>query len=66
MNIACNTQSTLPFGDPIEIKKEVRKNIECLKPNGGFVAANIHNITAEVPPENIVAMFEALNEFGYY
>jgi uroporphyrinogen decarboxylase len=63
---ACNTQSTLPFGDPIEIKKEVRKNIECLKPNGGFVAANIHNITAEVPPENIVAMFEALNEFGYY
>jgi hypothetical protein len=37
-----------------------------LKPDGGFIASNIQNITAEVPPQNIVAMFAAANEFGNY
>jgi len=37
-----------------------------LKPGGGFIASSIHNITAEVPPQNIVAMFDAANEFGNY
>ncbi len=62
----CNTQSTLPFGTLKQIRDEVRINFECLKPGGGFVASNIHNITAEVPPQNIVAMFDAANEFGSY
>jgi uroporphyrinogen decarboxylase len=62
----CNSQSTLPFGTLKQIKDEVRRNFECLKPGGGFVASNIHNITAEVPPQNIVAMFDAANEFGDY
>ena len=62
----CNTQSTLPFGTLKQIRDEVRRNLECLKPGGGFVASNIHNITAEVPPQNIVAMFDAANEFGNY
>lgn len=62
----CNTQNTLPFGTLKQIRDEVRRNFECLKPNGGFVASNIHNITAEVPPQNIVAMFDAANEFGNY
>lgn len=62
----CNTQSTLPFGTLKQIRDEVRSNLECLKPGGGFVASNIHNITAEVPPQNIVAMFDAANEFGNY
>ncbi len=62
----CNTQKTLPFGSPKEIREEVHRNFQCLKPGGGFVAANIHNITAEVPPENIVAMFEAAIEFRIY
>ncbi len=62
----CNTQNTLPFGTLKEIRDEVRRNFECLKPGGGFVASNIHNITAEVPPQNIVAMFDAANEFGSY
>lgn len=62
----CNTQATLPFGTPKDIRLEVKKNIECFKPGGGFVAANIHNITAEVPPQNIVAMFDAANEFRNY
>ena len=62
----CNTQKNLPFGTPEEIRKEVKRNLECFKPGGGYIAANIHNITAEVPPENIVAMFDAVYEFGDY
>lgn len=62
----CNTQATLPFGNPEQIRMEVKRNFECLKPGGGFVAANVHNITAEVPAENIVAMFDAANKFRNY
>ena len=62
----CNTQKTLPFGTPEQIREEVKHSMNCLKPDGGFVAANIHNITAEVPPENIVAMFDAIREFRNY
>ena len=62
----CNTQKTLPFGTPEQIRNEVRENMECFKSGGGYVAANIHNITAEVPPQNIVAMFDAVKEFRNY
>lgn len=62
----CNSQKTLPFGTPEQIREEVRHNFECFKPGGGFIASNIHNITAEVPPQNIVAMFDAANEFAKY
>jgi len=62
----CNSQKTLPFGTAKQIREEVRYNMEAFKPNGGYIASNIHNITAEVPPENIVAMFDAANEFRNY
>ena len=62
----CDTQRTLPFGTPELIRKEVKYNMECLKPGGGFIASNIHNITAEVLPENIVAMFDAIRENRKY
>ena len=62
----CNTQSTLPFGTPKEIREEVRYNMACLMPDGGYIASNIHNITAEVPPENIMAMFMAAKDFRTY
>jgi len=62
----CDTQSTLPFGTPEQIEREVQHNISCLKPGGGFIASNIHNITAEVPPENTVAMFDAAKKYRYY
>ncbi|MHA1906348.1 MAG: uroporphyrinogen decarboxylase family protein [Candidatus Thorarchaeota archaeon] len=62
----CDTQRTLPFGTPEDIRKEVEYNMNCLKPGGGYIASNIHNITAEVPPENIVAMFDAAREFRMY
>jgi len=62
----CNSQKTLPFGTPEQIREEVRRNFECMKKGGGFIASSIHNITAEVPPQNIVAMFNAANEFKNY
>lgn len=62
----CDSQSTLPFGTPEEIRSEVRRNMKCLMPNGGYIASNIHNITAEVSPDNIMAMFKAAKEFRNY
>lgn len=63
---ACDTQSTLPFGSPAQVRAEVRRNLACFKPGGGYVAANIHNLTAEVPARNVVALFDALREFRAY
>jgi len=57
----CDTQRILPNGSPEEIQKHVREMIEIFKPNGGFVFQQVHNILANVPPENVVAMFEAVN-----
>ena len=56
------TQSVLPFGTPQEVKDNVRRNVEALAPGGGYVFNTIHNIQADVPPQNIVAMIEALRE----
>ena len=55
---------TLSHGSPREVRDEVRRRIEVLAPGGGIVLAPIHNIQAEVPPENVLAMYEALREFG--
>jgi uroporphyrinogen decarboxylase len=46
------------------VRDDVRRNIEALAPGGGFVFNTVHNIQADVPPENIVAMVEALHEYG--
>ena len=59
-----DTQQVLPFGKPEEVREEVRKRIEDFASGGGYVVAAIHNIRPEVPPENIVAMIEAVHEFG--
>lgn len=63
---AIDTHHILPFGTPEEVKEEVRRRIEDLAPGGGYVLASVHNIQAEVPPENICAMFEAAREYGRY
>lgn len=55
----CDTQKVLPRGTPQEVKDHVRRNIDILAPGGGFVFCQVHNILADVPPENIVAMYEA-------
>jgi uroporphyrinogen decarboxylase len=49
-------------GEP-DFWTELRGNIEILSPGGGFVFNTVHNILPDVPPENIVAMFEAVDEY---
>ena len=57
-----DTQRTLPFGTPEEVKAEVRDRVEIFGRGGGFVFSAVHNIQAGVPVENLVAMFEAFRE----
>jgi len=54
----CDTQKVLSRGTPQEVRDHVRRNIDILAPGGGFVFDQVHNILAEVPPENVVAMYE--------
>jgi len=61
-----DTQDVLPRGTPQEVRDDVRRNIEALAPGGGFVFNTVHNIQPDVPPENITAMWEALQEYGAY
>jgi uroporphyrinogen decarboxylase len=62
----CDTQYVLPFGTPDEVREEVKKRINDLAEGGGFIFSAIHNIQEEVPPENIMAMFETFEEFRNY
>jgi len=57
-----NTQVTLPFGTPDQVRNEVRERIETFSRGGGFVFNAIHNVQAGTPVENVIAMFEALRE----
>jgi uroporphyrinogen decarboxylase len=61
-----DSQHILPFASPGEVKSEVKANMEAFKPGGGYVFNNVHNIQAGVPPENILAMYEAAYEYGAY
>ncbi len=63
---AIDAQHVLPTASPETVREEVRKNLEVWKPGGGYVFNNVHNIQAGVPPQNIVALFEAAYEFGFY
>jgi uroporphyrinogen decarboxylase len=51
---------------PQEVEEHVKQNIEALAPGGGFVFAAVHDIQADVPPENIMAMWEAWRAYGSY
>ena len=63
---AIDAQHVLPFAKPEEIKEHVRRNLEIFKPGGGYVFSNVHNVQPGVPPENIVALYDAAYEFGFY
>lgn len=63
---AIDTQHVLPFATPDEVRAHVKQNVEILKPQGGYVFNNVHNIQVGVPAENIVALFDAAYEFGFY
>jgi len=59
-----DTRNILNRAKPEEVKKHVKKRLEIFSPGGGFVFNTVHNILPDVPPENIVAMFEAIEEFN--
>lgn len=57
-----NTQQTLPFGTPEEVRQEVLERCRIFGPGGGFVFNAIHNVQALTPLANTVAMIDALKE----
>ena len=59
----CNTQSILNQATPQKVRDHVRRNIEVFHKDGGFVFTTVHNILPDVPPENIMSMIEAVDEF---
>lgn len=61
-----DTQGVLPTGTPEQVREDVKRNVAALAPGGGYVFNTVHNIQADVPPENIMAMWEALREEGVY
>jgi len=63
---AIDTQHVLPFAKPEQIRNHIRANLEIFKSGGGYIFNNVHNIQVGVPPENIVALFDAAYDFGFY
>jgi len=61
-----DAQQVLPFGTTQDVREHTRKYIKALAPGGGFICAPVHNVQGDVPPENLVAMRDAVEEFGYY
>ena len=60
----CDTQRVLNLGTPAEIRQQVKERMAIFKPGSGYVFNQVHNIQANVPAENIIAMFDAAYEFG--
>ncbi len=59
-----DTRNVLNRGTPQQVKDDARRRLEILAPGGGYVFNPIHNILPDVPPENVAALFEAVEEFG--
>jgi len=62
---AIDAQHVLPIATPETVREHVRRNLEIWKPHGGYVFNNVHNIQAGVPPENIVALYDAAYAYGF-
>ncbi len=61
-----DTQHILSRSTPEEVRDEVKRRIDDLASGGGFIFSAVHNIQADVPPKNIIAMLEAFNEYSKY
>jgi hypothetical protein len=57
-----DTQKTLPFGTPDEVRRQVRQRIEIFNRGGGFVFNTVHNVQARTPAENLLAMYQTVAE----
>jgi uroporphyrinogen decarboxylase len=62
----CDTQRILPRGTPDDVRKEVEMKIRIFAPGGGYIFNQIHNVQADVPPENVAAMFDTAKECRSY
>jgi len=58
------TVGTLNMGSEEEVRKQTLERLEILSKDGGYIFNPIHNVMPEVPPQNIIAMFNAVNEFN--
>ncbi len=63
---AIDTQHVLPFGSTGDVKREVERRIQDLGPGGGYILAPVHNVQADVPPENLVTMYRHARLVGRY
>jgi len=63
---AIDTQRVLPFGTQEEVAAEVKTRIDELGPGGGYVLCAVHNLQADVPPENICTMYDVAREYETY
>ena len=63
---AIDTHHVLPSGTREEVRNEVRRRIKDLGPGGGYILSSVHNIQPEVPPANVVEMFDAAYDLGAY
>ncbi|OQY33321.1 MAG: hypothetical protein B6I38_03750, partial [Anaerolineaceae bacterium 4572_5.1] len=61
-----DTQRVLPTGTPAEVREEVRRVINILGPGGGYMVSSVHTVMNDVPPENVLALVDAVEEFGRY
>ncbi|HEY5913244.1 MAG TPA: uroporphyrinogen decarboxylase family protein [Verrucomicrobiae bacterium] len=63
---AVDAQHVLPRATPREVAENVRRNLQAFMPGGGYVFNNVHNIQGEVPPQNVLAMYDTAFECGFY
>ena len=57
----CDTRELLTLGTPEQVREHVKQQMRVWQPGGGYVFQQVHNIMADVPPANLVAMYEAVN-----
>ena len=63
---AIDTHRILPFGSVAEVREEVKRVMQILGPGGGYLVGAVHTVMNDVPPENVLAMVDAVKEFGEY
>ena len=61
-----DSQQVLPTGSPADVESEVRDLVRAMAPGGGLVVCSVHNIQADVPPENVLALYDSVAKWGTY
>jgi len=61
-----DSHRVLPYGTPADVRDEVKRVIEILGPGGGYMLGAVHTVMKDVPPENVLAMVDAVEAYGNY